>query len=599
MDADHQAAPDRANGQPGVSAARGLVVRNETARKVVIKGDGVELVLAPFAETKLSSEDRKRFDEDALRHSAYVDAFEPTPAKPRATEDNPWLGLLGFLILAVPIWAIVGAFVGSPGYWRIGVLAIAAVIVLVVAASLIRKRQPKSRGSIADWLAGARDRATQQMYLSANVAIGVLVPAAVIVFSAELLDVIDEMRSAKPGTDLHPHVLTLVGRGLQLVFIAVVSLLPALLFFLFDREQLATMRDRFMRQIVRFDGTVETRSDIRAKYGRAMDEAYGHGRGRLLPGRRSPVLVATVIITLGWILTLAHADSELIRTGDGLLALLEPPREPVVYAFLGAYVYALGVVLRGYVRKDLRPKSYSHITVRTILVIVLAWVLQLWWSGDALLLIVFVAGLVPETAIVLIKEALRGVTALRFPFPFIEEEPDPLTKLEGIDVYDRARLLDEGVASVEGLAHHDVVELMLQTRIHASQLVDWVDQAILYLHAGPRKATDGTDRETTLGTLRAYGIRTATDLVKAVDEAAKRQGNGKLDGVLANTPGGSGGPSRIQVIYDVIRDEEWMPNLIRWHSDDAVEPKPHQIDAPPKARAPLQPKPVRAPAPQA
>jgi hypothetical protein len=597
MAADDQAAPDRANGLPGVRAASGLVVRNETARKVVINGDGVEIVLAPFAETELSSEDRKRFNEDALCHSAYVDAFEPAPAKPRAIEDNPWMALLGFLVLGVPIWAIVGAFVGSPGYWRTGVLVIAAVIAVAVAGSLIRMQQRKSPGSITSWLSGARDRVTQQMYLSANVAIGVLVPAAVIVFSAELLDVVDTMRSAEPGTDLHPHVLTLIGRGIQLVFIAVVSLLPALLFFLFDREQLATLRDRFMRQIVRFDSTVETRSDIRAKYGRAMDEAYGHervGKGRLLPGRRSPVLVATVIITLGWILTLAHADSELIRTGDGLLALLEPPREPVVYAFLGAYVYALGVVLRGYVRKDLRPKSYSHITVRTILVIVLAWVLQLQWSGDALLLVVFVAGLVPETAIVLIKEALRGVTAL--PFPFLEEEPDPLTRLEGIDVYDRARLLDEGVASVEGLAHHDVVELMLQTRIHASQLVDWVDQAILYLHAGPRDATDGTGRSTTLGTLRAYGIRTATDLVKAVDEAAKRQGDDKLDAVLAKKPGSGGGPSRIQVIYDVIRDEEWMPNLSRWHSDEAVEPAPFEIDATTTARPALRPETLKAPA---
>lgn len=197
-------------------------------------------------------------------------------------------------------------------------------------------------------------------------------------------------------------------------------------------------------------------------------------------------------------------------------------------------MYALGTVLRGYVRKDLRPKSYSHITVRTILAIVLAWVLQLQWSGDVLLVLVFVAALVPETAIVLIKESLRGVTAL----PFFEEEPDPLTRLEGIDLYDRARLLDEGVTSVEGLAHHDVVELMLQTRIHASQLVDWVDQAILYLHAGPSEAADGTSRTETLAVVRAYGIRSATDLVTAVDEAHKRQRDGEFDHLLASKPAG-------------------------------------------------------------
>jgi hypothetical protein len=190
------------------------------------------------------------------------------------------------------------------------------------------------------------------------------------------------------------------------------------------------------------------------------------------------------------------------------------------------------------------------------------------------------------------RKSLRGVTAL----PFIEEEPDPLTRLEGIDIYNRSRLLDEGVASVEGLAHHDVVELMLQTRIHSSQLVDWVDQAILYLHAGPDEAADGTGRQETLGVLRAYGIRTGTDLVAAFNQAAKRQGEGKLDHVLPTRPGGvRGGPSRIQVMYDVIRDEEWMPNLIRWHSKDAVEPPVLQIDATTKAQARPHTEPLGAP----
>jgi hypothetical protein len=127
-------------------------------------------------------------------------------------------------------------------------------------------------------MARSGDWATQQLYLSANIAIGLLVPGAVILFTAELLDVIDVIRTADSGTDLHAETLTLVGRGLQLVFIAIVSLLPALLFFLFDREQLGTLRQRFMRQIVRFDGTLETRADICAKYGPAMDEAYGHER---------------------------------------------------------------------------------------------------------------------------------------------------------------------------------------------------------------------------------------------------------------------------------------------------------------------------------
>ncbi len=41
--------------------------------------------------------------------------------------------------------------------------------------------------------------------------------------------------------------------------------------------------------------------------------------------------------------------------------------------------------------------------------------------------------------------------------------------------------------NVEALAHHDVVDLMLATRIPVPRLVDWVDQAILYLHTVDEK----------------------------------------------------------------------------------------------------------------
>jgi hypothetical protein len=58
-------------------------------------------------------------------------------------------------------------------------------------------------------------------------------------------------------------------------------------------------------------------------------------------------------------------------------------------------------------------------------------------------------------------------------------EPAPQTDLEGIDLYDRTRLAEEGVNNVEALAHADIVDLMSSTRNCAAQLVDWTDQAIL------------------------------------------------------------------------------------------------------------------------
>jgi hypothetical protein len=77
---------------------------------------------------------------------------------------------------------------------------------------------------------------------------------------------------------------------------------------------------------------------------------------------------------------------------------------------------------------------------------------------------------------------------------------------------------------------------------------------------------------------------TATDLVTAFEEAAGRRGHHNFAGVLAQPLGvAEHAPSRIQVIYDVICDEEWMPNLLRWHSQDAVTRPPAEIDAAPAA----------------
>jgi hypothetical protein len=233
---------------------------------------------------------------------------------------------------------------------------------------------------------------------------------------------------------------------------------------------------------------------------------------------------------------------------------------------MGAYFYGINAILRGYVRRDLRPKTYSTLTVRIFIVVVLAWVLELMWQNSTLYVIAFLSGIVPETALLLIRESLRKSVPSKV--SLIEEEPDPLTKLEGIDLYDRARLFDEGVTNVENLAHHDVVELMLQTRIPVPRLVDWLDQAILYLHAGPRAAD-------ALPALRKYGIRTATDLDGALRQATKRGHPQSVEGILGRVP--NGGPGRLRVIHDALDDEEWIVNVRHWRKLDPALLKPLRL----------------------
>jgi hypothetical protein len=86
------------------------------------------------------------------------------------------------------------------------------------------------------------------------------------------------------------------------------------MYFLFDREQLGTLRDRFIQQGFRLDPTLDRLNDLRAKYGSQFDEVYGSAeasRARLLGGRLSPIFVATLLITLGWTLTLFNPEVQL------------------------------------------------------------------------------------------------------------------------------------------------------------------------------------------------------------------------------------------------------------------------------------------------
>lgn len=74
--------------------------------------------------------------------------------------------------------------------------------------------------------------------------------------------------------------------------------------------------------------------------------------------------------------------------------------------------------------------------------------------------------------------------------------------IDGISQLHETRLLDEGIDNLQNLAAAKLDELLMNSRFSAQQVVDWVDQAALYLYLEP----------TEIESFRRAGVRGLTDL---------------------------------------------------------------------------------------
>ena len=168
------------------------------------------------------------------------------------------------------------------------------------------------------------------------------------------------------------------------------------------------------------------------------------------------------------------------------------------------------MLVRRFFQNDLKPTAYVNATMRIIIVILLVWVL------DPLLpdslgqaersAIAFAIGVFPAIG----WQALQSIVAvlLKRAVPSLESK-DPLSELDGMNVWYEARLVEEGIEGVQNLATADIGNALLRTRIPPERLIDWIDQALLRMHA----------RKDDVEQMGRYGIHKATDLL---DELAYR-----------------------------------------------------------------------------
>ncbi len=306
-----------------------------------------------------------------------------------------------------------------------------------------------------------------------------------------------------------------------------------------------------------------------------------------------PVVLATILITLGWLIALPPVQSDLTEKlpvqqqgqpaepkpasplpAGGVegnlhqwLGAFTPMETPVHFAFIGAYFFALQMLFRRYVRRDLRSSAFIAVSLRVILSVIGTWVvvaavasnpLHIRAKADplldpkALLVLGFAIGVFPRVAWQVVQAAAKRFSGATFLLPSLQAQL-PLSDLDGLTVWHEARLEEEDVENIPNMATADLVELMINTRFSPERLIDWVDQAILYTHLGPEQAKD--EQVTYRETLRRYGIRTASALIESYRRSELAGDREELEAIL---PAEAGRRSPVRCLIDALLTS---PNL--------------------------------------
>lgn len=314
--------------------------------------------------------------------------------------------------------------------------------------------------------------------------------------------------------------------------------------------------------------------------------------GIFTPETTIPVVIATLLIGLGWLLTLPPWDIEQIQTAGvtqpDFMNILNPVKYSVNFAFLGAYFFSLQMLFRRYLRKDLRGNAYTAVSLRIILAVIGIWAVtqalpildyfsiidgsnSSGYTGNEspMLLIAFVIGAFPPLVWQIIQSAFKKMTGAKYFVPSLRSQM-PVNELDGLTVWHEARLEEEDIENVPNMATADIVELLLHTRIPRERIIDWVDQALLYMVIGPEKRTsNGQENEdvneenasntTYRSILRRQGIRTASDLIVAYN---KSKSDNDIQAFLEILP--KEGRYCIQSLVDVLSTYPNVNVILRW-----------------------------------
>ena len=400
---------------------------------------------------------------------------------------------------------------------------------------------------------------------------------------------------------------------LRLVFLVAVCLLPALIYYLFIATRQSSLLNDYFLNLSRL-GLLQRRSDsdsaraecrirvlnyvqkFEALYGPLPTElenrltltddplalmvtpewrkAVSSGIVKIFTAETAiPVVLATVLTALGWLLALPPIGGNWFAPGQNSLwaNALIIDEHPLIFAFLGAYFFSLQMLFRRYVREDLRKSAYLAVSLRIILAVIGTWAaitaIKAIWKIDPashyLLVIGFVIGVFPRIAWQFIQGATKALMRkLRMEgvLPSMESRL-PLSDLDGLTVWHEARLEEEDIENVPNMASAEIVDLMISTRFPPDRIIDWVDQAVLFTYLGPDQKEDNDQKASRRELLRLHGIRTATSLMQAFDRSQRKP---RKDGADVEKILSGASTSHVRSLLDAIGTDPNVRLICAW-----------------------------------
>jgi hypothetical protein len=317
------------------------------------------------------------------------------------------------------------------------------------------------------------------------------------------------------------------------------------------------------------------RQKFNAYYGRKVSERPSNSEHfRVSVDTLFPVFLCTVTLTVAW--------SVILWNPVVVMAPLEP-WATLEFGFLGAYAFALSMLVRRFYQSDLRPSAYAAVVLRIVLVLLILAVLhQMFLIGGSAgtvalasqYVTAFVVGFFPLAAL----QALQRVAAKVLQVAAKQMAPAyPLEQLDGLNIWYEARLAEEGVEDMQNLTTMNLVDVILHTRAPVGRLIDWIDQAFLLIHLDPARreingapSADANPREgaATRAALRRIGVRSATDLLTAFSTGGQHRRPQlaiSAEGLRARGLD----PHQIETLVRLLGDEPGLDPVWNWKTGGA------------------------------